>query len=294
MERRQLEFFLAIAEAGSITRAAARLRVAQPSLSYALRTLERELGAELFERLGRGVRLTPAGEALVGPARRTVRSFGLAAGAVRSLGADGHGELRIVASTLWAIEPLAPILAAFRQVLPGVQVVVTDPRHRADVLEQVRSGEAQFGLLDGPTPAGVFDAQFVLDQELVAVLPPGTAWHAATISVDELADRGLISTPEGTALRDLLDQRLDEAGRPGDVAITTAHVASVVPLVLAGAGVALLPEGLAAAARREGAPKVRLDRPSQARVSLVWRRGELDPVAAQFVAGAQELFAGDS
>lgn len=291
MERRQLEFFLAVAEAGSFTGAAARVRVAQPSLSYAIRALEKELGVELFERLGRGVRLTPAGEALRGPAARTVRSFDLAAGAVRTLGMEGYGQLAIVASTLWAIEPLVRVLAAFRQVLPGVQVVVTDPRHRADVLDQVRRGDVQFGLVDGLPPAGAFESQFLVEQELVAVLPPGMEYDAATVDIDLLADRGLITTPPGTALRELVEQRLAEIGRPGDVAVQTAHAAAVVPLVLAGAGVALLPDGMAAGAVREGARTVRLEPPSRARVSLIWRAGDLDPVAAQLVATAQELAA---
>lgn len=292
MERRQLEYFLAIAEAESFTRAAARLRIAQPSLSYAVRTLEKELGSPLFERLGRGVRLTPAGEALVGPARRAVRSFDLAAGAVRSVTDEGFGRLTVIASTLWAIEPLGTVLGEFRRALPGVQVVITDPRHRSDVLDQIRSGEAQLGLIDGPPPSGPFDSQYLVEHELVAVLPPEDGGSDA-ITVDELADRGLIATPVGTALRTLLDQRLDEVGRPGDLAIETAHVASVVPLVLARAGVALLPEGLADIAHAAGARIVPLDPPSRARVSLVWRAGRLDPLGAQLVGLAQELYAVD-
>jgi DNA-binding transcriptional LysR family regulator len=218
-----------------------------------------------------------------------VRSFELAVGAVRTLGDEGFGRLTVVASTLWAIQPLVPVLGAFRRVLPGVQVVVTDPRHRADVLDQVRSGDAHVGLLDGPPPTGPFDSLFLVEHELVAVLPPGTQYDDAAIGIDDLADRGLISTPPGTALRELLGRRLEEVGRPTDVAIETAHVAAVIPLVLAGAGVALLPEGLASAALAEGAVTVRLDPPSRARISLVWRAGELEPVAGQFVAVAQEV-----
>ncbi|MER6941718.1 LysR family transcriptional regulator, partial [Nocardioides sp. NPDC000441] len=169
MERRQLEFFLAIAEAGSFTSAAARLHVAQPSLSYAVRGLERELGGPLFERHGRGVRLTPAGSALLGPARRVVRGFELAAGAVRSVSDEGFGRLRITSSTVWAVEPLVPVLAEFRRIQPGAQVVVTDPQHRSDVLDQVRKGEADVGLIDGATPHGPFASHRLAEHELVAV-----------------------------------------------------------------------------------------------------------------------------
>ena len=146
VERRQLEIFLAIAEAGSFTQAASRLRVAQPSLSYAIRMLEKELATPLFERLGRGVRLTPAGEALVAPARRTMQSFSLAKGAVRGQSAAGFGRVTVVSSTLWAVEPLVPIVGEFRRLQPSVQFVVLDPAERSDVLTRVLSGDVDVGL----------------------------------------------------------------------------------------------------------------------------------------------------
>lgn len=82
MDRRHLEYFVAIAELGSFTRAAAALSIAQPSLSHAIAWLERDLGSKLFERHGRGVSLTPSGEALLEPARRALRAFQVARGAV--------------------------------------------------------------------------------------------------------------------------------------------------------------------------------------------------------------------
>lgn len=293
MERRQLEIFLAIAEAGSFTRAAARLRVAQPSLSYAIRTLETEVGTALFERLGRGVRLTPAGEALAGPARRTLRSFEIAQGAVRAISEEGFGRLTLVASTMWAVEPLVGVLAEFRRVQPRVRLVVRDPRHRSDVLDLIRSGEADLGLLDGPPPAGAFASLFLAEHELVGILPPGSEPSSDRVDVAELVRTGLIATPAGTALRALVDERLEAAGLPGEVAVETAHVASVVPLVVAGAGAALLSEGLASAALAEGARLVRLDPPSRARVYLVWRDGDLDPVAAQLLSVVRDGLAHD-
>jgi LysR family carnitine catabolism transcriptional activator len=121
MDRRHLEYFLAIAESGSFTRAAAILNIAQPSLSHTILMLERELGAQLFERLGRGVKLTSAGQALLGPARRTLGSFQLATSAVRSIADSGFGRLSVITNTLWAIEPLVQIIGEFRQLHPAVQ-----------------------------------------------------------------------------------------------------------------------------------------------------------------------------
>jgi LysR family nitrogen assimilation transcriptional regulator len=74
MNEDRLRYFLTIAEEGSVTRAATRLHVAQPSLSQALRAFERELGVQLCHRVGRGLRLSQAGEALIGPARQILRA----------------------------------------------------------------------------------------------------------------------------------------------------------------------------------------------------------------------------
>jgi LysR family transcriptional regulator, carnitine catabolism transcriptional activator len=290
MERRHLEYFLAVAEAGSFTRAAALLTIAQPSLSHSIAALERELGSELFERLGRGVRLTPAGEALVEPARRALRSFTLAKGAVRSVADAGFGRLSIISGTLWAIEPLVRMIGEFRLLHPAVQFTVSDPLSRSEVLDAVRSGEADFGLLDGTAPAGALASRWLVDHELVAVLPNRPSLSALSISVADLAPLGLVSTPKGTPLRTLLDEQLELAGQPAEVAVETAHLASVVPLVLAGAGAALLPEGLASDAAAKGARVVRLTPATRASVHIIWREGRLNSLGEHFLTVGSDLY----
>ncbi|MFT4084401.1 MAG: LysR family transcriptional regulator [Nocardioides sp.] len=295
MERRQLEFFLAIAEAGSFTRAAGRLNIAQPSLSYAIRSLEHELGVELFERHGRGARLTPAGAALVRPARHSLRAFSLATGAVRAAAEGDLGRITIVGNTLWAMDPLVAILSAFRRLQPAVQFAVGDPPTRSDALDQVRSGGADFALVDGPAPGGQLESMRLLEHELVALLPARIGADelaepaGSVITLAELVPWGLISTPVGTPLRELLDEALDAAGLAREVAVETAHVVTVVPLVLGGAGVALLPEGMAADAVTKGARIARLTSPARAEVHLVWRRGRLGAAADHFVQVAAEV-----
>jgi DNA-binding transcriptional LysR family regulator len=290
MERRHLEYFLAVAEAGSFTRAAALLTIAQPSLSHSIAALERELGSELFERLGRGVKLTPAGEALVEPARRALRSFTLAKGAVRSVADAGFGRLSIISGTLWAIEPLVRMIGEFRLLHPAVQFTVSDPLSRSEVLDAVRSGEADFGLLDGTAPAGALASRWLVDHELVAVLPNRPSLSALSISVADLVPLGLISTPKGTPLRTLLDEQLELAGQPAEVAVETAHLASVVPLVLAGAGAALLPEGLASDAAAKGARVVRLTPATRASVHIIWREGRLNSLGEHFLTVGSDLY----
>lgn len=288
MERRQLEYFLAVADAGSFTGAARVLTIAQPSLSQSVRSLEVELGASLFERHGRGVQLTPAGEALVGPARRAVRSFAEAAGAVRGVGDAGFARLAIVSATPWAVEPLVPLVAAYRRIRPRVRITVSDPANRAVAIEQVRSGEVALALVDGTPPGGALASLPLVEHDLVAVLPPGLRAGPHPTWAD-LVRLGLVTTPRGTALRDLLDERLAELAPDAEPAVVTAHVASLVPLVLAGAGVAVLPAGMATDAIRQGARTAPLDPPVRVPVSLVWRPDHLSDAAADLVDTARGL-----
>ncbi len=290
MDRRHLEYFLAIVDSGSFTRAAAALSLTQPSLSHAMTTLERELGSALFERLGRGVRLTPAGESLVEPGRRVLRAFGVAQGAVRRTADGGQGRLTIIANTLWAVDPLVAVIGEFRQLHPGVQLVVGDPGSRSDVLDRVRSGEFHFGLVDGIAPSGILRSRRLLDHELVAVVPALSLRESNRVEVVDLLPLGLISTPRGTALRSLVDEQLERVGQPADVAVETAHLASVIPLVLAGAGAALLPAGLAADASAKGARVLSLEPASVAVVSIVWRDHPLSGPEQHFLAVINDRF----
>lgn len=289
MERRHLEYFLAVADTGSFTRAAHGLLIAQPSLSQAIAALERDLGSELFERHGRGVRLTPAGEALVEPARRTLRSFQLARGAVRTVNEGGFGHLAVITNTLWAVDPLARIIGEFRRAHPRVHLTLADPLGRPDVLDAVRAGEADIGVVEGSPPGGHLASQWLTDDELVAVLPAQPSTLTDPVTVDDLLPFGLISTPTGTALRSFVDDQLQTAGHPCEVAVETAHLASVIPLLLSGAGAALLPRGLAADAAAKGARVLHLRPPLPTSVHLVWREDQLGVLGEHFLAFAAEI-----
>src|ERR1700731_2019047 len=124
IDERRLRYFLAIVEDGTLTAAAARLHVAQPSLSQALRAFERELGAELFGRVGRGLALTSAGRALIGPARQALLAMEAARDAVGEVSALLAGELTIAALATLAADPLAAMIGRFRIAHPAVTVAI--------------------------------------------------------------------------------------------------------------------------------------------------------------------------
>lgn len=240
MERRQLEYFLAVAEHGSFTAAAAHLRVAQPSLSITMQKLERELGGHLFERVPSGVILTSAGEALLSPARQIVRGFDTARESVRDALGIAVGHVDVVAVPAVAAGALSEVIGAFRHSYPQVTVqVITEP-NRALIPDQVRSGHFNIGLtVSAVTGPGLITRQ-LSTQQLHLVLPPESTGLGDSVTVEELAEIELVTLLRGQSnSRAWLEDRLGELGLQPRIAVEADSPAALMPMVLAGAGAAL-------------------------------------------------------
>ena len=197
--------------------------------------------------------------------------------------------ITVITSTLWAVEPLVRVVGEFRQLHASVHFAISDPARRSDVLDKVRSGAVDFGVLDGVPPSGALASRCLVQHELMAVIPPRALPERVFVTVSDLVPLGLICTPKGTDLRAVLDARLETAGLPTEVAVETAHVAAVIPLVLAGAGATLLPSGLAGDAAAKGARVVRLEPPTRTTAHLIWRAGGLTPLTEHFVGTVAEI-----
>lgn len=286
MDERRLQYFLAVVDEGSVTRAAQRLRVAQPSLSQAVRAFEAELGVELFHRVGRGLRLSSAGEALIGPARQIQRAIGEARTAITGVLRLQTGTLEIAALATLAVDPMAGLIGRFRARHPGVEVRVFEPESAERVGALVREGVCELGAAHLPLSRSQLISHTLGEQELQFVLPPSTSVPERPLGARELARIPLVVGPPGTSARMLLEQALAAVGVTPQIAVQTAAREAIVPLVLAGAGAALLPAPLAEEAHRRGAT-VRSARPRITRtVGLVHRQGPLSPAADAFLAVA--------
>lgn len=288
MDERRLRYFLAVVDEGGVTAAAAKLHVAQPSLSQALRRLEAEMGAELFHRAGRGLRLSAAGEALAGPARRVLRTMDEARNAVSGVVELRAGTLDVAVLPTLAVDPMAVLVGQFRARHPGVQVRVHEPDSVAEVGGLLRDGTCELGMAHLPVPGEDLRAHPLGEQELLFVLPPGTD-EDRPLRPSRLARIPLVVGPPGTSTRSLLDRALEDVHVVPEIAVQTAAREAIVPLVLAGAGGALLPEPLAREAARRGAvvlpARPRISRP----VGLVYRDGPLSAAARALLALAQPV-----
>jgi LysR family carnitine catabolism transcriptional activator len=282
VERRQLEYFLAVVDHGSFTAAAKALYVAQPSLSQAVRSLERELGADLFHRLHRGVRLTPAGEALLVPARQAIRDIATARAAVQEVVGLAGGRLDLSMLPALAMDPIAPVVGVFRARHPAVAFSIRQPEERRRVADDVRTGVAEIGIVDQAEALDELESAELCRQELLAVLPPDTDRDDTPMGWDELLDRGLIVGTPGTLVRDIVDAWGHDQGRRVRPAVELGRRESGVYFVLAGAGVAAMPGPLAQHAATLGAVLRPLAVDHSRVVWMTWRPGPLSPAADAF------------
>jgi DNA-binding transcriptional LysR family regulator len=281
MDLRRLEVFLAVVDDGTFTGAADTLLISQPAVSQAVSALERELGSQLFHRLGRSVRLTDAGAALCAPARLALRDVAAAREAVALVHDLLAGHLELACLPTLAVSPLAPVVGSFRREFPAVTISLLDPDDTSDVLGLVRSGRCELGIVGD---ASVTDLELVAmsSQEYRVLLPPGTR-SASTIDVEDLATMPVVAPPRGSSSRDLLDEVLARQGQRATVVVETAQREALVPLVLAGAGVALVPRSLAAIGERLGCEVAAITPAVGREVSIVHRRAAMTPAAAAFV-----------
>jgi DNA-binding transcriptional LysR family regulator len=283
--------FLAVVEHGGFTRAAQAVRISQPALSQAIAELEAELRGPLFHRLGGKVTLTDAGTALVGPARAVLREIDAARQVAAEVNQLSRGRLDLSALPTLSTDPLPALLGAFRRAHPAITVHIVSPGDPDDLTEQVRSGAAEVGITDASRAADGLAVAPLCRQQLIAVLPPGSVQPERPLRPPDLADVPLIVTPPGSSGRGLLDAALGRTGIRPVIAIETSQREAILPLVLAGAGAAVMPEALAALAAAQGAVPVPFEPPLTRDLVVVRRLGSPTPPAAAFLAVAAGLSA---
>lgn len=282
MDVRRLGIFLAVVDEGGFTAAADALGITQPAVSQAVRELEGELGAALFHRIGRSVRLTAAGEALVLPGRMVLHDLNVGRQAVGAVTGLQAGRLSLACLPTLAVAPLAPLVGAYRKAHPGVSIELSDPQDTAQLLDFVRSGRAEVGLVEQVRGDGLVTVDLGA-QEFSVVLPQGSE-APDPLPLADLAAYPLVATPPGSSTRRLLDDALAAARvAPAQIAVEAAQREALLPLIAAGAGAGLLPATLAPVAQALGCVVVS-PRPAVSRsVVLVHRPGTLTQAAQRFV-----------
>ncbi len=237
MEVRLLRYFLAVVDEASITRAAAAVRVAQPSLSRQIRGLEASLGRALFDRADGRLHLTPAGRRFVPLARDLVVRAAAAEAAMRDLDASRVTSLSVVAPHITIVDVIAPYLATLG--LDALKVSVRDAPSLA-VFRIIRSGDADLGVSVGPPP-GERASLPVSRFSILAQVPPGHRWHErARIGLEELVEEPLVLVTAEHGTRRVFDQVVAAAGLTYHAVGELDLSAVAQTLAVGGAGVAIV------------------------------------------------------
>lgn len=281
MNLRQLEYWLAVIDEGSFTRAARRLHVAQPSLSYQIRTLESELGVRLIERLPRSIRLTPAGKAFLSEARAAVLSAERAAQAARAAMSLQAGELEIATVRSIAVGILPPAIRLWHDRHGGVTIRLREYVHRDLLEENVRSGVGDIAI--GPRPYEWNGPLASLGfEEFVVVLPPNDPLGQADgrLALEKLAQHEWVLFPPHHGLSRLIATACGRAGFHPRESVRTEQVQAAARLAASGLGPALLPDNMVPA--DINAPVRRLE-PPIVRELCAYTRNEWSSASRSFL-----------
>ncbi|MTW10896.1 LysR family transcriptional regulator [Pseudoduganella eburnea] len=289
IELRQLRYFATVAEELHFGRAARRLHMTQPPLSQTIMALEEMLGAPLFERNRRGVALTAAGEALLPEARRLLeQSAGLAELVQRAAtGASGRLSLAFVSSADYSVLP--PTLRAYRAEYPQVEITLKEATSDLQ-LDDLLEGRVDAGLLIPPLPDRArqeLDYLPVLREPLVLAAPAGLPALARAKAADlrKLAGIPLIIFPRhiSPGLYDAILSVFRETGITAEVGQEAIQMQTIVSLVSAGMGLALVPQSVSNL-RRPGVEYLPLVQNTPlVETGLAWRRDNASPVLRGFL-----------
>ncbi|XVQ10012.1 LysR family transcriptional regulator [Spirillospora sp. CA-255316] len=277
----QLRGFVAVAEEGHFGRAAERLRMTQPPLSRQIQKLERAVGVTLLERTPTGAAPTPAGRAFLAEARRLLSQAEAAVLVARRSAQGTSGTLRIGFTAVSALAVLGQWIAAAREHLPGVDLVLSEMVTRAQV-DALLAGDIDVGLARGVPRSDVLSARLVFAEPLVLAVPrghplaePGRTPRLADIAAHDLVTYAPV---EARYLYELVITVFRDAGVAPRYVQQMGQVHSLLALVDAGVGAALVPRS-ASVLRLPNLEFLAIDglAPDLVEVHSVWRTGNEDP-----------------
>ena len=292
-ELRHLRYFVAVAEELNFSRAARRLRMAQPPLSVAIRQLEQELGTKLFLRTSREVRLTEAGQVLLNGARRTLATAEAALEAARRAGAGDAGALRLAYSWSARFETLPALGQAQRARHPEVELLAQE-MWNARVTDALLFGAIDVAIALCPELADDLAYAPIRSEPLLALVAGRHALAGETsVPLASLADEEFLFFPRELAPRlyDLLVGLCRQAGFEPKLRSGSFHTGWDMRLVTATTVVAIapasvsrdLPEGFTALDLSDVTDRIE--------TAVVWRADDPSPTLRAFVAMAREVFA---
>ena len=280
MEIRQLRYFLDIAQTEHLTQSAQNLFVTQSTLSHGLRQLEQELNVALFDRLGRGLKLSQAGAEFRVHATRALKEIEAGRMALADLSGLQSGKLTVGAFPTFLNTVVPATVAAFSQAHPGVMVEVRDLRAGAIEALLLR-GELDLGIAFHPTEHEEIETEPLFDERMLLVV--GASHPLAgrrSLAMKGLAGLPLALLPRSFATRRLIDASLRQADVAPTVRVEMDSVESLLGVCRHSSLGSIVPER--AARQAPDLHAIALTEPQMVRhAGILWRRGASRSAAAR-------------
>lgn len=238
----QLKYFKKVAETRSISRASEELLLTQPAVSKQMKALEEELGEKIFDRIGKRVFLTRAGEVLYTYAERILRSVQEAKTAVKDMSAECSGELVIGTSDHISLHRLPDILKKYTSAFPKVDLRLRC--HRSEtILDMVNKNLVDLGVITLPKTAVKLISKTIWEDAMSLVFPKNHPLQSLkVIRLKDVAKYGMILPEVGTTTRNTIEAAFSGKRLTPNVAMEVAYIETIKGLVKAGLGVSILPD----------------------------------------------------
>lgn len=282
MELDTIRAFLAVADGSTVTETAEQVHRTQPAVSRALARLEREVGTPLFQRVGRGLVLTPAGRELARHARESVEAYERGVRSVQDITAPDGGFVPVAFLHTLGTWLVPELIRSFRAERPQVRF---DLRQHGDagLIDDLLSGVVDLAITGDRPQLAQLEGRRLFLEPLRLVVPPDHRLAARrTARLADVADEQFIVLKPGFSLRAVTEDLCAEVGFAPLIGFEGEEVETIRGLVSAGLGVALLPEPRGGAA--PAAPSLRLtDVRASREIGLAWVRDRtLPPASAHF------------
>lgn len=298
LELRQLSYVVATARAGSFSRAAADLGLAQPSLSAAVAQLETELGVLVFERSTRGVVQTAVGAYVVRQAQRVLRDVDDLRSTVRAMASGASGAITFGVAPVLAWQAAPAIMRAFTAAWPDAELSVRE-RNASEIIELLIEGAIDVGMVATASTShlrdfhrGLLVVEPLGTVKLIAALPARYRDSPDPVPLAVFADEPVAIPPPSTrtfGLRSGILHAFEKARLPAPRVKEVPSLFEAIPLAMAGIAIAIIPEGMGTAIESPDLVlRTMLDGPAPLEISLLRRAGNTSPAVSRFARVARD------
>lgn len=293
MELRHFKYFIAVAEELHFGRAAQRLQIAQPPLSYQIKQLESEIDALLFQRTKQKVELTEAGKVFLERAYEIVNRVDLACEEARRIHHGEGGQLILAFSGSIAFETLPSLVRSFQEKYPNISIIL---RHytTTEQIEALQERSIHAGFLIPPVDSNLLNVEIIKEEPFVACVPNThpLASHKGPIDLSLLANDLFVMTPRhaGIGYYDTIISLCQHSGFSPQKTQEASELPTAISFVAAGIGVAILPSSIQFLKNDQIVYLPLKKTFTNYKFALAWNKEESSPVVVSFISFLKEYF----